>query len=100
MKRLAKSMSDSPRLLGALLTLPWLAMGILGYFLMSGSDIVTASLQYGLMKTVIAVIVAWVADRSLFWHSRPIEHTVNGNYLPEIRRAIIFLAVCLLLQLA
>jgi len=85
---------------GWLLSMPWLAGAILIYFFyFASTPFATQSLMFAAIKVCVVVLLTWVADRSLFWGSPPHIAAESGAYLPQIRRAILFIGICHLMSI-
>lgn len=86
-------------------SVPWLVVAILGYLVMF-SDVknMDMNLAYQCYKACWAVILTIVCDNGLNWavpDSEKERMSLDaGGIGPQVRRAIIFLGLCHLLQIA
>lgn len=92
-------------------SMPWLVVGVAGYlFMFADVKNMDMNLAYQCYKACWAVILTIVCDNGLNWavpeSSNDAESNKyqlaleNGTIGPQIRRAIIFLGLCHLLQIA
>lgn len=84
-------------------TAPWIAIAVVGYlFLFSDVKNADLNLAYQAYKVCWAMILTAICDRGLFWM---VPGALDGLYTqnewaPQIRRAILFMGLCHLLQIA
>lgn len=75
-------------------TAPWAALAIILFGVFAHGAVAASALGYGLMKVAIAVVGAVIADETMF---RGLKESKDSNWLPMIRRALVFIGICWLM---
>ena len=70
---------------------PWVAVAMLLFALVAKGPVASAALTYGVMKVAIAVVLTFIADSTMF---RGMRACRENGWVPMIRRAMVFLAIC------
>lgn len=73
---------------------PWFAVGVILFAMVSQGAVASAALMYGLMKVAIAVLLAVLADTTMF---RGLREPKDSTWLPMIRRSMVFLGIAWLM---
>jgi hypothetical protein len=78
---------------------PWIAFAVLGYlFLFSSVKNADLNLAFQAYKVCWAMVLTSLCDRGLFWMVP--QDLESLAWAPQIRRSILFVGLCLLLQIA
>lgn len=86
-------------LVATLQSAPWIAVAILGYlFIFSDVKNADLNLAFQAYKACIAMVLTSLCDRGLFYMVP--QELDSLAWAPQIRRAVIFVGICLLLQIA
>lgn len=81
---------------------PWIALAVIGYlFLFSDVKNMDMNLGFQAYKVCWAMILTALCDKGLFYMvPGEGDGLISGDWSAQIRRAVVFLGICHLLQIA